>query len=433
MATRITGNMSAEDFEDIRASATSARTQQVHSSSSSGDTQIPQKPPASSSGVPTESEVAAKTQHVVELDEDAGDLEAIDSGITDAYRQLPGAPTNLKSINWFGSSYSGVDIKVVAHLYGDKAELVAKEKVQREKDIATKIVDACSTLIGGALSQFASSVDQSQTFDFRRELFLNAAGLGNQLDEINQAAGTYMVNAVMLGGNFSSFLGLAKTRRLLEDIIQAQQAAIRNLVGKIKALEEMQGKAQQTIVLASLQTISIQSHREKYAVRACGHSYAKGYTRGPRTIAGSMIFTAFDEHALLALIRSMGNSKTYGELDSDLKSLIPDQLPPIDLTLVFANEYGSISSRRLFGVEFVNDGSTYSIEDLMSEDVINFVCRDADILTAHGNVRLSRLQSGGLHNEFASQDLSGTYLVFNDKRYDEYVETLGVRRRLMHR
>lgn len=418
--------MSEEDFQDIQASATSAKAQQVHSSSSSGDTQIPQKPMQAD-------ETPPDSQNVVYLDEDAATLESLDSGIRDAYTELPGSPSNLKSINWFGGSYSGADIKVVAHLYGDKAELIEKERLQREKDIASRVVDASSTLIGGGLSQFASSVDPSQTFDFRKELFLNSAGLGNQTDEINQAAGQYLVNTILLRGNFSSFIGLAKARKLLEDITHAQQSVVHDMTEKLRVLEEMQGKAQQTVVLASLQTISIQSHREKYAVRSCGHSYAKGYTRGPRTIAGSMIFTTFNEHALLQLIRCMGDSKTYGELDADLKSLLPDQLPPIDLTLVFANEYGSVSSLRIFGVEFVNDGTTFSIEDLLTENVINFVCRDADVLTAHGNVRLSRLQSGGLHNEFATKDLSGTHLVFNDQRYDDYVETLGVRRRLTHR
>jgi len=146
-----------------------------------------------------------------------------------------------------------------------------------------------------------------------------------------------------------------------------------------------------------------------------------------------MIFTNFNEHALSQLIRSMGDSKTYGELDADMKSLLPDQLPPLDLTLVFANEYGSISSLRIFGVEFVNDGTTFSIEDLMSETVVNFVCRDADVLTAHGNMKLSQLQSQGFLHEYQGTDLSGTHLVFNDTRYDDYVETLGVRRRLLGR
>ena len=35
-----------------------------------------------------------------------------------AENTLPGKEDKEKTINWLGSSYSGVDIKVVAHLYG---------------------------------------------------------------------------------------------------------------------------------------------------------------------------------------------------------------------------------------------------------------------------------------------------------------------------
>jgi hypothetical protein len=200
---------------------------------------------------------------------------------------------------------------------------------------------------------------------------------------------------------------------------------------RIKDVKTVKEEATQVVTLASLQTFSIQTHREKYAVRALGQSSVRGYSRGPRTIAGSMICTVFNEHVLARLMYAMGNSKRYGELD-ELKSLVPDQLPPIDLTVIFANEYGSISRMGIYGVEFVNDSKTFSIEDLFSENPINFVARDVDLMTSVGRVRLSDVQ-GRVHDG-EGKNLTATDLMLSSKqKYSEYLSRLGIRRRLVNR
>jgi len=145
-----------------------------------------------------------------------------------------------------------------------------------------------------------------------------------------------------------------------------------------------------------------------------------------------MIFTIFNEHALSSLIRGMAASTTYGERDTELSTLLPDQLPPIDLTIVFANEYGSLSDFRLYGVEFFTDGSVFSIEDLLSEQTMQFVCRDADVMTSRGRIRLSRLQRG-MFNGKDDKDKTGSSLLFDNQQYEEYLDRLGVRRRLLNR
>jgi hypothetical protein len=45
------------------------------------------------------------------------------------------------------------------------------------------------------------------------------------------------------------------------------------------------------------------------------------------------------------------------------------------------NEYGNISRMALYGVEFLNNGQTMSIEDLLLEEVLQFVALDMDPLT----------------------------------------------------
>jgi hypothetical protein len=141
-----------------------------------------------------------------------------------------------------------------------------------------------------------------------------------------------------------------------------------------------------------------------------------------------MIFTVFEEHPLLKLIRAMGN-REKGWKGAEISSLIPDQLPPIDITLAFANEYGSLSRQNIYGVEFINDSVTFSIDNLLSEQVMNFVARDVDVMTSAGNMRLSRLQKGidGDREPTASDLLIGN----ND--YIRYLDVLKVRRRLTNR
>ena len=53
------------------------------------------------------------------------------------------------------------------------------------------------------------------------------------------------------------------------------------------------------IELGELQTISYSIHRENSPVRTLGHVNARGFVKGSRTIAGSLIFTVFNEYAFL--------------------------------------------------------------------------------------------------------------------------------------
>lgn len=140
-----------------------------------------------------------------------------------------------------------------------------------------------------------------------------------------------------------------------------------------------------TLVLGEIQTISYSVFREKNPVRTLGSVYPRTYVRGPRTIGGSMVFTVFYRHVLHELLDIHTKYYNTGAGDYDryqYATNLPDQLPPLDITLLFANEYGAISSMGLYGVEFVQDGGTFSIEDLFSESVVQYVARDLDPIRA---------------------------------------------------
>jgi hypothetical protein len=51
------------------------------------------------------------------------------------------------------------------------------------------------------------------------------------------------------------------------------------------------------IEMGDLQTVSYSMHRENSPIRTLGHSNVRGFVKGARTIAGSLIFTVFNEYA----------------------------------------------------------------------------------------------------------------------------------------
>lgn len=84
---------------------------------------------------------------------------------------------------------------------------------------------------------------------------------------------------------------------------------------------------------------------------------------------------------------------TYKEFDlnrnySVRKATYVDQILPFDVVIVAANEYGNRAQMRLFGCEILNEGSGFSIDDMVIENQMTYVCRT--ILPWRGQVRDDR-------------------------------------------
>ncbi len=121
--------------------------------------------------------------------------------------------------------------------------------------------------------------------------------------------------------------------------------------------------------LGSIATISYSMFREKFAVRSLGTTSAKSYTRGPRTIAGTMIFTVFNDFEFDRMLQ-------YFKKNYAIEARLLDQLPSFNLMLVFSNEYGSTSILNMFDLEFNSEGQSQSIDDLTINKSLNFYARD---------------------------------------------------------
>jgi hypothetical protein len=369
----------------------------------------------------------------------------VDSQQVDSYTEQlrgmeEGLPANDKSdstVHWLGSSYSGADIKIVVHMYEDIGELGYETSLQKQIDDTNAMINAFQALNTGALGAMLADLDISPKYE------TGALNLFERIQKLvgreNDSEVALHVYGLILSAGASGTVNqrLARITSVLESNIQTYTSLRESLQEQLDNLHQIRADQYSTFTLATAQTLSLQTHREKHPVRALGHSNVKGYTRGQRTIAGSIIFTMFNEHALASLIRKMGSSinkfdpSPAGE--NQISSLLADQLPPIDITIVFANEYGSLSRGGLYGVEFMNSGVTLSIEDLLTEEVVNFVARDADPIISVGRVGIDKKQRG-MHFNSEGMPATGTDLLFaNQSSYEEYLGKLGVRRRFRNR
>lgn len=128
-----------------------------------------------------------------------------------------------------------------------------------------------------------------------------------------------------------------------------------------------------SIVLGELQTISYSVFRPTAPVFALGQIAAKGVVRGARTVAGSLIFTVFDRHVLYEAMQEFNTNHGLGINKSD-------ELPGFDITINFLNESGQSSQLVIYGVHLMSEGQTMSIEDMITENTMEFMALDIDTM-----------------------------------------------------
>jgi hypothetical protein len=142
------------------------------------------------------------------------------------------------------------------------------------------------------------------------------------------------------------------------------------------------------VALGSLQGLSYSIHRAKPPVRVLGRSYPKSYARSQRTIAGTLIWLVFDQYALSEITNIYEFELAS---DSSSQTMVPDQLPPFDITVTYWSEAPGADGEfvgsylRLYGVEITDEGQSNTVNDMYPENVMQFVARDIDHLVPNDN------------------------------------------------
>lgn len=160
------------------------------------------------------------------------------------------------------------------------------------------------------------------------------------------------------------------------------------------------------VTVGTLSGITWSVTREKAPIYTMGSANPRSFSRGKRGIAGSLIFTTFDRPSLYTMLmkhRESGGARYYTRSSNVLpgfdnagainhRGIVPadeqrlnvvdafpyyaDQIPPFDVTVTFANEYGQAARRSIYGVEILNEGSGASMDDVVIEETMTFIARE---------------------------------------------------------
>jgi len=134
--------------------------------------------------------------------------------------------------------------------------------------------------------------------------------------------------------------------------------------------------------LANVQTLSFQIFREKNPVSGCGSVKPLGYTKGVRRIAGTMVFVEFAQDTLYQLVTQNNIRLSLSDRGTRGAYVSADQVPPLDLIVLFNNEYMSDTGQpkasvlKLFGVQFMSESTVLSIHNMFIEKTTNFIAED---------------------------------------------------------
>ena len=166
------------------------------------------------------------------------------------------------------------------------------------------------------------------------------------------------------------------------------------------------------IPIGQLQGISYAVQREKAPIYVMGMVDPLAFSRGKRGIAGTLIALLLDQHLLVdptgpfgngnlrfiadnneifARTSDLNNATDTSDLEGvDTAEFAPgnlssnftlhnawyvDQVPPFDVVIVAGNEYGKAATMRIYGIEILNEGSGFSIDDVQIESQMTYVCR----------------------------------------------------------
>ncbi len=175
-------------------------------------------------------------------------------------------------------------------------------------------------------------------------------------------------------------------------------------------------------VIGELQAITYSVQREKAPLYTMGSAEPRSFSRGKRGIAGTLVFTIFDRDALIAGLKEhVAQEKSFQRIGKNLNMeamtiddwdekltskatqgisgatskeadkvtqnvaesadlQYADEIPPFDITISFANEYGQKATLVIYGVEILNEGSGFSIDNVTSEKACTFVARKVDYM-----------------------------------------------------
>ena len=158
------------------------------------------------------------------------------------------------------------------------------------------------------------------------------------------------------------------------------------------------------VEVGNLQGVSWSVNREVRPIFVCGEPNALSYSKNKRGVAGSMVLTCFDRHALRDIMDissvyrqdqtfipgqaepaastagDASNAAVAGALFTDpaRKAMYADEIPPFNATLYGRNEFNKKMVMRIYDVTIISEGAGISIDDGIQEAQFTYVARHVD-------------------------------------------------------
>ena len=134
-----------------------------------------------------------------------------------------------------------------------------------------------------------------------------------------------------------------------------------------------------------LKTVTYSMHAGLIPVGSLGRDKPKGFAKGDRTVAGTLIATVAVEDPLMKMQPIIYTDKAEyrgfeGTRDVWRTYLLPDQLPIFDIIMFFSNEHGNKASMSIFGIKITDMGSVISMSDSEIEVTYTYTALDLDII-----------------------------------------------------
>lgn len=263
------------------------------------------------------------------------------------------------------TTFSGSDIRVYVYKNIDDfdnlgfSNKVDGNRVKRKKDNFVDPINPSNPNMfdGIPFNQMNQVVDQR----------LEQSGLGNS-----------NLNTSKVNPNYIDIIKTGSDKKAIEAARTYEMSKLQTSMNR--NAQNSSGKNIETkpiIELGSVYSITYSSYREKIAIRTLGRVSAKDYTKGQRTIAGSMNFAVFQSHELMDFLK-------VGDWANDIVLL--DQLPKFNMMLLMLNEYGGASILHLFGVTIATESQQTSVEDLALMNNVTFYAEDIMTIENVGNL-----------------------------------------------
>ena len=153
-----------------------------------------------------------------------------------------------------------------------------------------------------------------------------------------------------------------------------------------------------TILLGTLDTFSVSTHRSLKQVRPFGHVSPKGLALGGRTIAGTLIFTQLFESVISSIVPHYNPQA----------GVMADEIPPFDILLALPSggeldrpTIDNMSYMLVRGIKIMDGAFMFSIDNLISEEQYSYVAMDMEHLhpeQLHISGELGNMITGGSSN-----------------------------------